>query len=405
MDPLKNPFSPGAGHRPPELAGRGEVLQQSLLALARIKNRRSERSPLLVGLRGVGKTVLLVEIRKRAETQGFRTVMSEAQEGTSLPVLLMPALRKLLLSMDTGRALGAKLKRGFRVLKSFLNGVKLGVGDLEVTIEGPSEPGAADSGVLDSDVTDVFIAIGEAAVEAGTAAAIIIDELQYLSEPELGALIMAIHRIAQEGLPLILIGAGLPQLAANAGRAKSYAERLFVFLRIGALSEPDARVAIQEPARAEGVHFADAALAEIFRHTRGYPYFLQEWAYQSWNEAPSSPIDVDVVRAATKAALENLDRSFFRVRFDRLTPREQDYLRALAELGDQPQRSGAVAQVLGATSEQVAPLRAGLIGKGMIYSPQHGDTAFTVPLFDQFMKRIMPGSPKRRRTQSRKAHR
>lgn len=397
MDPIKNPFSPGAGNRPPELAGRDEILRQALLALGRIKAGKSERSPLMVGLRGVGKTVLLVETRKKAEQAGYQTMMVEAQEEVHLARLLLPGLRKLLLSMDTGKVLGAKAKRGFRVLKSFLSGIKIAVGEVEISLDSPPEKGAADSGQLDSDLADVFVAIGEAAEEYGTAVAIIIDEMQYLSEVELSALIMAVHKISQEKLPVILVGAGLPQLAGNTGRAKSYAERLFVFPQVGALREKDAKIALQEPARSEGVAFTEAALVEINNQTKGYPYFLQEWGSQSWNLATQSPIDVDVVREASKLAITNLDQSFFRVRFDRMTPREKDYLRALAELGNNPQRSGEIAQMLGVKSESVAPLRAGLIGKGMIYSPQHGDTAFTVPLFDEFMKRIMPELPKRKR--------
>lgn len=397
MDPIKNPFSPGAGNRPPELAGRDEIRQQALLALGRIKARKSERSPLMVGLRGVGKTVLLVETRKEAEATGYKTMMVEAQEGMPLARLLLPGLRKLLLKLGKGESLGEKVKRGFRVLKSFLSGVKVAVGEGELSLDGPPEKGVADSGQLDSDLADVFVALGEAAAESGTAVAIIIDELQYLSESELSALIMAVHKISQESLPLIVIGAGLPQLAGNTGRAKSYAERLFVFPQVGALSEKDARIALQEPMRTEGMAFTDAALTGIFRQTRGYPYFLQEWGSQSWNLAESSPIDIDVVRVASRRAVTSLDQSFFRVRFDRLTPREKDYLRALAELGNSPQRSGEIAQLLGVKSESVAPLRAALIGKGMIYSPQHGDTAFTVPLFDEFMKRIMPELPKPKR--------
>ena len=394
MDPIKNPFSPGAGNRPPELAGRDEILDQALLALERIKGGRSERSPLIVGLRGVGKTVLLVETRKKATDAGYKTMMVEAQEDVPLARLLLPGLRKLLLSMDSGKALGEKVKRGFRVLKSFLSGIKVAVGEVAIVLDTPPERGVADSGQLDSDLTDVLLAIGEAAAESGTAVAIIIDELQYLNDSELSALIMAVHRISQEKLPLILVGAGLPQLAGNTGRAKSYAERLFVFPQLGALKQSDANTALQEPVRAEGVVFTEDALAEIYHQTKGYPYFLQEWGSQAWNLATRSPIDVDVAREAGKRAILNLDQSFFRVRFDRLTPREKDYLRALAELGNRPQRSGEIAQMLGVKSESAAPLRAGLIGKGMIYSPQHGDTAFTVPLFDEFMRRIMPDLPK-----------
>jgi AAA+ ATPase superfamily predicted ATPase len=393
MDPVQNPFSPGAGNRPPELAGRTDVLKQALLALARIQSGKSERSPLIIGLRGVGKTVLLVEIRKKAEASGYKTLMIEAQEDVSLSRMLLPGMRKVLLGLNPGKALGDKAQKGLRVLKSFLSGVKVEFGDVAFSLDSPPEVGVADSGMLDSDLPELFLAVGEAAVEAGTAVAVIIDELQYLGEDELSALIMAVHKISQEKMPIILIGAGLPQLAGNTGRAKSYAERLFLFPQVGALTKEDARLALQEPVRSHSVVFSDEAFDEIYDRTKGYPYFLQEWGSQCWNTAQRSPIDVEVVRAASETAVANLDQSFFRVRFDRLTPREKDYLRALAELGDNPQRSGEIAQLLGVKSESVAPLRAGLIGKGMIYSPQFGDTAFTVPLFDQFMKRIIPELP------------
>ena len=395
MDDVKNPFAPGAGNRPPELAGRNEILKQTLLALNRVKAGRSERSPLLVGLRGVGKTVLLVEIRKRAEAAGYVTLPVEAQEDMPLRLMLLPGLRKVLLSLDVGKAMGAKAKKGLRVLKSFLSGIKVSFGEVEVTLDASPEVGVADSGQLDSDLADVFVAVGEAAAEAGTAVAIIIDELQYLSEAELSALIMAVHKISQERLPVILIGAGLPQLVGNTGRAKSYAERLFIFPAVGALDEKDAKIALQEPVREQGVMFTEEALAEVYRQTQGYPYFLQEWGAQAWDAAETSPITAEVVRAASAVAIAHLDQSFFRVRFDRLTPREKDYLRALAELGNNPQRSGEIAQMLGVKSERVAALRSGLIGKGMIYSPQHGDTAFTVPLFAEFMRRIMPALAKK----------
>jgi hypothetical protein len=390
MDRLLNPFAPGAGTRPPELAGRQEIIDQAILALHRIKAGRSERSPMLVGLRGVGKTVLLVEIRRRAEATGFQCLMVESREKENIARLLAPGLRKLLLNLDAREARGEMVRRGVRVLRSFLSTIKVRHGDTEISMEGPKESGVADSGHIESDLSDIFLALSAAAQESKTAVAILIDEMQYISEEELGALIMAVHRVVQEGLPLILIGAGLPQLAGKTGRAKSYAERLFIFPVVGPLSEGDARTALQEPVREQNVAFSEDALREIYQQTQGYPYFLQEWGSQCWNVASQSPIGVEVVAQARDRAISNLDTSFFRVRFDRLTPREKDYLRAMAELGSAPQRSGDIAQLLGTTTERVAPLRAGLIGKGMIYSPQHGDTAFTVPLFDQFMKRMMP---------------
>ena len=393
MDPLHNPFSPGAGTPPPELAGRDDILKQALMALARIKKGRAEKSVLLIGLRGVGKTVLLHKISEMAEEQGYKAVMVEAHENKTLPALLLPYLRQVLFALDKGEMVSAKVKRGLRVLKSFIGGLRVKINEIEFGLDIDAERGAADSGDLEADLAEVFIALGEAARDRNTAVAIIIDELQYLSEEELSSLIMAVHKVSQKSLPLVVIGAGLPQLVGKAGRSKSYAERLFDYPVVGPLKKEDAKKALQEPALSEGVSFTDDALDEIVRVTEGYPYFLQEWGYQAWNIAENSPIELDVVKKATKASIARLDQSFFRVRLDRLTPREKDYLRALAELGADPQRCGDIAEKLGVEVNRVAPLRNGLIKKGMIYSPAHGDTAFTVPLFEAFMKRTMPNPP------------
>jgi hypothetical protein len=390
MDPLRNPFSPGAGSPPPELAGRTQILEQARIALGRIKAGRPERSLLLIGLRGVGKTVLLNRIRELADQSGYKSVFIEAHENKPLPALLLPPLRQLLISLDRMASVSAKAKRGLRVLKSFFNGVKLKYQDIEIGIDVDAEPGIADSGDLEADLSAVFLALGEAAADRGTAIALIVDELQYLNEGELSALIMAMHQISQRQLPVVLIGAGLPQLIALAGRSKSYAERLFQFPEVGPLQPDDAAAALQEPVMEQQVRFTGDSLNEIIHQTQGYPYFLQEWGYQAWNLATQSPIEVDVVRQATQESIRRLDANFFRVRFDRLTPREKEYLRALAALGDSLQRSGDIADHLGVKVQSVAPVRNGLIKKGMIYSPAHGDTAFTVPLFGEFMKRIMP---------------
>lgn len=391
MDILHNPFSPGAGTPPPELAGRKDILEQALLTLARVKRGRSEKSLLIVGLRGTGKTVLLHEIAELAEKENYHAVMVEAHEKKTLAQILLPELRRVLFSLDTKEMISAKVKRAFRVLKSFKLNFKMHEIDFGIGIE--PERGVADSGDLESDLAQVFIALGEAAEDRQTAIAIIIDELQYLNDEELSSLIMAIHKISQKSLPIVLIGAGLPQLVGKAGRAKSYAERLFNYPELDPLKKEDAKSALQEPVRREGVSFTEEALEEIFRITEGYPYFLQEWGYHAWNMAKQSPITIDAVKTATVASLQELDQSFFRVRFDRLTPREKEYLRALAELGPHSQRSGDVAEKLGMDVQSAAPLRNNLIKKGMIYSPNHGDTAFTVPLFEGFMKRIMPNFP------------
>lgn len=390
MDPVRNPFAPGAGNQPPELAGRREIIDRAELTLTRVAQRRHAKSFILVGLRGVGKTVLLNRIQQIAEDQKLRTLMVEAHEDKSLPELLLPPLRQLLLALDRAGQLNESVKRGLRTLKSFANSVKVKYGDIEVGLDISPEAGTADSGDLESDFPELMVAVGEAAKARGTVVVLLIDELQYLSEDELSALIMAMHRTSQKDLPLVLIGAGLPQLVGSMGRSKSYAERLFDFPKVGELSEKDSFVAISEPVANEGERIAKPAVAEIVKQTAGYPYFLQAWGYYSWNAAPKSPITAKDVASAKAPVLRNLDQSFFRVRFDRLTPSEKRYLRAMAELGPGPHRSGDIADILDVRVQSVAPVRSSLIKKGMIYSPSHGDTAFTVPLFDQFLKRQMP---------------
>ena len=390
MDAIKNPFSPGAGSPPPELVGREVILEQARILLGRVKEKRPEKSILLTGLRGVGKTVLLNEIERAAAKAGYRTVLFEAHEDKSLAALLVPPLRKLLFELDRVAGAGDKAKRGLAVLKGFMNGVKVTLGDLEVGLDIEPEKGAADSGDLESDLPDLFMAVAEAAEERRTLVALLIDELQYFSPKELSALIMAMHKMQQRQLPMVLLGAGLPILPRLAGESKSYAERLFSFPDIGALSEPDAIRALQEPTRAAGVDFEEGALKEIFRLTQGHPYFLQEWGYQSWNRAAASPIMLQVVGEATATVIERLDQNFFRVRFDRLTPSEKRFLRAMAGLGSGAHRSGDIADALKVEINSIGPGRANLIRKGMIYSPAHGDMAFTVPLFNEFMLRAMP---------------
>lgn len=394
MDPIRNPFVPGAGTPPPELAGREAILEKAAVTLARIRLGRPSKSFLLVGLRGVGKTVLLNRIQEMAESEGYKALMIEAHENKSLPALLLPSLRQLLLSLDRMEQVSEQVKRGLRALKAFAGAVKLNVGEIEIGLDIDPEVGVADSGDLEADLPDLLLSVAEAAKSRGKAVAIIIDELQYLHSRELSAMIMAIHKIAQRQLPLVLIGAGLPQLVGLAGDSKSYAERLFDFPMVDALSHEDATEALAEPAAREGVNFTDAALKMIVEVTKGYPYFLQEWGYHSWNLAGSSPIDERIVEEASTSAVARLDESFFRVRYDRSTPREKDYLGAMARLGAGPHRSGDIADELGVSVQSVAPIRSSLIRKGMIYSPAHGDTGFTVPLFHEFMLRMIAKSQK-----------
>ncbi|MBV8113536.1 MAG: ATP-binding protein [Silvibacterium sp.] len=391
MDPVRNPYSPGAGSPPPELAGRGKLREQIRIAIARIQRSNPTKSVLMVGLRGVGKTVLLDQMRKDAEGSGIHTVRIEAPEGLSLPALLAPQIRLALLRLSRVSSAKNLANRGLRALAGFARALKVSYNDIQVGIDLEPEPGLADNGDLEGDLTSLLEQVGLAAQKGKTAVAIFIDELQYVEEIQFGALISALHRCAQSRLPITVVGAGLPHLRGLAGKAKSYAERLFDFPMIGALTDSEAEIAIVKPAESEGVHYARGAVTEIVRQTRGYPYFLQEWGKQSWDIASRSPISMADVKAASILAVAALDESFFRVRFDRLTPTEKTYLRAMAELGEGPHRSGDIAEMLDRRVTSLGPIRNNLIAKGMIWSPNHGDTAFTVPLFDEFMKRIMPG--------------
>ena len=389
MDPRQNPYAPGAGTRPPELAGRDKIIEKAAISLDRIRRGRAARSMILYGLRGVGKTVLLTDIKLGAMERGITPVNIEAPEDRSLPSILIPALRSALLRLSRKEAVKAKMSSALRALGSFAKAFKVKYSDVEFSVDMASEAGVADSGDLEGDLTDLLMAVGEAAKEADTAVVLFIDELQYIPEEQLAALIAALHRTSQSQLPITLVAAGLPQLVGQTGRAKSYAERLFEFVPVDKLEPPAAKDALCKPAEREGVSFTPEAVAEILKQTQGYPYFLQEWGKHVWDIAETSPIDEAVAKAATESALSELDQSFFRVRLDRLTPTEKLYLRAMAELGPGPHRSGDIADKLHKIVSAVAPVRNKLIAKGMIYSPSHGDTAFTVPLFDGYMRRTM----------------
>jgi hypothetical protein len=352
--------------------------------------KRPEKSLLLTGLRGVGKTVLLNEIERMAQDVGYRTILVEAHDGKHLAALIAPHLRRLLFDLDRLAGAGNKARRGIAVLKSFIGAINIKVGELDIGLDIEPEPGSADSGDLEVDLPSLFTAVGEAAEERRVAVALLIDEIQYFSSGELSALIMAMHKMQQRQLPFVLIGAGLPILPGLAGDSKSYAERLLSFPDVGPLPESDAARALNEPVRNAGESIEPDALHEIYRLTQGYPYFLQEWGYQAWNHAEASPISLKIVQETSEVVLKRLDENFFRVRFDRLTPKEKMYLRAMAELGSGPYRTSEVADKLGVKINTVGPVRASLIKKGMVYSPSHGDMAFTVPLFDEFMRRTMP---------------
>jgi hypothetical protein len=390
MNPVTNPYAPGAGTPPPELAGRDALRESVRVAIERVRRGLPTKSVLMVGLRGVGKTVLLDRMRDDAEATGVHTVRIEAPEKRSLPALLAPQLRQALHRLSRTEHAKALAHRGLRALAGFVGKMKLKYDDIEVGLDFEPEPGLADNGDLEHDLAALFETVGQAAQQAGTALVLFIDELQYVDEAQLAMLIAALHRCAQRKLPVALVGAGLPQLRGRMGEAKSYAERLFDFPEVGALPPAAAEQAIARPALAEGVVIEPAAIAEIVRETHGHPYFLQEWGKHTWDTAAGSPVSADDVRRASASAIAALDESFFRVRFDRLTPAQKKYLRAMAELGPGPHRSGDIADCLGRKVTDLGPTRNQLIAKGMVWSPNHGDTAFTVPLFDQFMRRIMP---------------
>lgn len=391
MDPLHNPYAPGAGSPPPELAGRDGIREDVRIAIERLRLGRPSRSVMMIGLRGVGKTVLLDQMRKDAEAAGIHTVRTEAPENRSLPAILAPQLRTALIRLSRIDAAKEYAIRGLRALAGFATKLKVKFHDIQVGFDYPAEAGLADNGDLETDLGTLLSQAGLAARRAETALVLFVDELQYVAEEQLAALISALHLCSQEQLPITVVGAGLPQLRGQLGLAKSYAERLFDFPEIGALRPDDARIAIVRPAEHEGAKIEDDAVQAIVDQTQGYPYFLQEWGKHTWDVASGNPITVGDVQAAAIEAIASLDESFFRVRFDRLTPSEKRYLRAMAELGPGPHRSGDIALELGRPVQATAPLRSNLIAKGMIWSPTHGDTAFTVPLFDSFMRRILPG--------------
>ncbi len=388
MDPILNPFAPGAGTQPPELAGRDQILADAEVVLGRIKLGRSAKSQMLLGLRGVGKTVLLNRLDEIAADLGYHTIVLEAPEDRPLAEMLVPKLRSLLIQLSRVEKAKVVARRALAILRAFAGAFKVSAGDVEFGVQ--AEVGIADSGNLEADLPELLLAVARAAHLAERPVALFIDEVQYLSSSDLGALLASIHKVGQKGLPFVMFGAGLPQLAALAGVAKSYAERLLDYPGIGPLSDEAAREAIHAPLTSEGVQIDGEALTMIVETTKGYPYFLQEWGSHAWNAAKQSPIRSDDVSRATVDALQHLDSGFFRVRLDRLTPREKDYLRAMAELGPGPHRSGDIAKELAVKVTAAGPLRNDLIRKGMIFSQQHGETSFTVPMFDEFMRRSIP---------------
>ena len=385
MDPIANPFSPGAGAPPPELVGREAVLEEARILLGRVRFRRSAQSIILTGLRGVGKTVLLNEIKRMSYRADVLPIKVEASEDKSLGSLLAAPLKKVLFELDRMEGAKDKVKKGLVALRNFIGTIKIGIGDLELGID--PQAGFADSGDLEFDLAELFSCVAEAAADKGRGVILLLDEIQYLPEKELGALVMAMHRLQQLALPMAMIGAGLPTLPGLTGNAKSYAERLFVFPEIGALSKENSIRAIRVPLAGANVRINDDAAEFVFQRSGGYPYFIQEWGFQLWNFVQEEPITLADAKCVDVAVADKLDRSFFRVRMERLTQAERAMLFALAEMEGPTYKLQEVADHLKMNVRALSPRRSSLIAKGMIYSPGTGLVAFTVPLFAEYLKR------------------
>ena len=360
-------------------------MQDAEIAVQRALLGKPNRSQMLLGLRGVGKTVLLNKIEEIAERSGHITSFIEAPEGKSLSELLVPKINQALRKLSLSAQAKAKAHLALRALRSFASVFNLSYGDVSLSVD--PDVGVADSGDLESDLSELFVRVGEAAKAAGKAWTLLIDEVQYLRRVDLAALIVALHKISQKDLPVLFFGAGLPQVAALSGDAKSYAERLFHYPAVGPLLSDDAKTAIRQPVEDEGERISDDALNEILKKTQGYPYFLQEWGYQCWNIAQGQKIEFADAAHAAGEATRRLDDGFFKVRFDRLTPKEREYVIAMAQIGPGPYRSSDIATALRETHQSLGPRRSQIISKGMIYSPSHGDIAFTVPMFNEYLIR------------------
>lgn len=389
MDPIRNPFTPGTGSKPPELAGREKILEDASTAIRRALIGKQTRSQILLGLRGVGKTVLLNAIEEIASNEGHITSVIGAPQGRALSELLIPRIHQVLRKLSMVENAKESAHKALRALRSLASIFTVSYGDASIAVE--PEAGVADSGDLEADLSELFIRVGEAAKIAGKAWTLLIDEVQYIHQEDLAALIVAIHKVNQKGLPILFFGAGLPQVAALSGDAKSYAERLFLYPGVGPLEDEDAMKAITQPVKDEGEEIEMAAVRDIIEKTKGYPYFLQEWGYHCWNLASGPRIQLEDARRAAAEATRRLDEGFFKVRFDRLTPKEREYVIAMARLGAGPYRTSDVADLLNETNQSLGPRRAQIIRKGMIFSPSHGDIAFTAPMFDEYLMRNFGG--------------
>jgi hypothetical protein len=400
VDPRENPYTPNAGANPPALTGRQSELADFDVLLARLERGATEQSMIITGLRGVGKTVLLGAFRLKAEERHWATVEAEITKNSDFGANIGQLARRALLQIAPKSRWGDRARRAASVLKSFSLTLRPD-GTLNAGFDFSPYEGLADSGNFTEDLTDLFVALGEAASAHGTGVVFLFDEIQFLNITEFEALIAALHKTVQRSLPITLVAAGLPQIPRLAGEAKSYAERLFKFPSIGKLAAPDATAALVDPAEEREAGYSDEAVHAIVQYTEGYPYFLQEYGKTVWDESEGPTISKSDVIESQSLVEEKLDGSFFRVRADRTTELELSYLRAMAELGADPQRTVDVAKVLRRTSEQLAPVRSRLVEKGLLYTPGYGLAAFTVPQFDRYMTRNHPLTivPAKRRKQ------
>jgi hypothetical protein len=388
VDPVRNPYNPGAGTRPPALVGRDGEIDAMDVTLQRLLLGTNSQSQLLTGLRGTGKTVLLNEFEDLAEGRGYFHEYIEVNEDGVLAPAIAAALRRVLLAMDAKRRIGDAVRRALGVLKAFTLRIPNGP---ELSIDVDAVLGPADSGELGADLAGVFVEVGSVARANDTGILLAVDELHYVDQQTLTALLVGLHRASQERLPITISGAGLPTLAALTGEAKTYAERMFVMSRMGMLTDDQAAEALQTPARSQGVAWEDAAIVRALEVTKCYPYFLQEFGKHAWDVADGPDvISVDDFDRSVALSVAKLDDSFFLVRAAGSTPAERAYMRAMARLGAGPVRTADVATSMQRSASSLSPVRDSLIKRAMCYVPRRGEIAFTVPLFDQFMKRWIP---------------
>lgn len=396
MDRIKNPFTPGAGYLPPELAGRNQVIEDGQVVAMRTKLQRAERGLMLIGPRGVGKTVLLKCLSEHARENGIIPVISEIRNDKSDMEDLAQKLKEALYTLDFRCKVKSYIQEAFSVLGNFVRKFSLNIGDVGVSIE--LHRGLGESGNMELDLSQVLLSAARAAKSSSTAIGLYIDELQNLGEEAMRGIIVALHRSAQELLPLYLIGAGLPTIRTLVGKSKTYAERMFVYETIGALDEDASWAALVKPFEDNGVSVEDAAFSEMFKASAGYPFFLQECGYQVWQHAERSPIMVDDVVSILPQVIENLDRSFFEVRFDRVSAAEKKFLMAMANgESEKPQSIVDIAERMGRSANSLSMMRRSLIKKGMIFSPSLGMVAYTVPMFGAYMMRMSSNPPSERR--------